>query len=126
LTLNNTSSFSHDQSKCSFPSSTSTTFQNFPGVSDMIVKIQVAHLWYRQCAILATIQNNWQGTETHQGVKQRVGSVWHPKDLNLVTCLETKHARNGLGLKHDPQKTQWCLRRPSRVSNNQKFFGVRN
>ena len=30
--------FSHDQSNWSFPSSSSTTFQNFPGVSDLLPK----------------------------------------------------------------------------------------
>ena len=36
LTLSNTPYFSHDQSNWSFPSSSSTTFQNFPGVSDLL------------------------------------------------------------------------------------------
>ena len=36
LTLSNTSSFSHDWSNWSSPSFSSTTFQNFPGISDLL------------------------------------------------------------------------------------------
>ena len=36
LNLSKVLHFSHDQSNWSFPSSSSTTFQNFPGVSDLL------------------------------------------------------------------------------------------
>ena len=54
LILSNTSSFSHDRSNWSFPSFSSTTFQNFPCASDLLPEASTFQHHIKLCSKCST------------------------------------------------------------------------
>jgi hypothetical protein len=55
LTLSNTASFLNDQSNCSFPSFSNTTFQKFPGFSDLLLKASKFQHHIKLCSKRSTL-----------------------------------------------------------------------
>ena len=61
--------FSHDQSNWSFPSSSSTTFKNFPGVSDLLTEASKFQHHIKLCSKCSTLLCQWKIPMTPSGIE---------------------------------------------------------